>query len=77
MKEYYPVLTGDFNNWLIKYVDLSIVPDTASKSAEKCKNEKIYGCLENEKQYIQAIIDYISGMTDGYAIKAYNELISF
>ena len=77
MKEYYPVLTGDFCNWLIKYVDLSIVPDDLKKSAKRCKNEKIYGSLEDEKQYIQAIIDYISGMTDGYAIKAYNELITF
>ena len=33
--------------------------------------------MENEMDYKQAIIDYISSMTDKFAIKVYEELITF
>ena len=39
--------------------------------------EPVYGCLDNIKLYDRAIIDFISGMTDSYAIKAFDELITF
>ena len=41
------------------------------------QNKKIYGKLETDIIYKQAIIDYISGMTDRYAIEIFNELIRF
>ena len=40
-------------------------------------NEKIYGILGDEKTYIRAILDYISGMTDRFAIKVFNELLTY
>ena len=40
-----------------------------------CKNEKIYGDLSEEKTYIQAVIDFIAGMTDVYAVGAFNQLL--
>ncbi len=73
----YPMLFSDFSSWLKKYVSPEILPVELKADAQKYLNEKIYGALDNEKLYIQAIIDYISGMTDSYAIKIYNELISF
>ena len=39
-------------------------------------NKIIYD-INNEMDYKQAIIDYISGMSDNYAIKIYKELIEF
>ena len=42
----------------------------------KYRNRIIYN-IENEMDYKQAIIDYISGMSDNYAIKIYKELIEF
>ena len=45
--------------------------------AVKWQNRKIYGLLETKKIYAQAIIDYISGMTDRYAIEIFNELIRY
>ena len=33
--------------------------------------------INNEMDYKQAIIDYISSMTDKFAIKVYEELITF
>lgn len=41
------------------------------------ENEKIYGKLESRDLYVRAIVDFISGMTDAYAISVFNELISF
>ena len=33
--------------------------------------------MEKEQDFYQAIIYYISGMTDNYAIDMYNKIISF
>lgn len=77
-KKYYPVLMGAFEEWLIKYCDSSIIPDGAPLSAAlSCENKKIYGELGEEKIYIQAILDFISGMSDRYAIKVFNELLNY
>ena len=43
----------------------------------KCQNRKIYSRLETKEIYMGAIIDYISGMSDNYAIKVFNELITY
>ena len=40
-------------------------------------NKKIYGRLQNRDLYVQAVLDFISGMTDSFAIKIFNELIRF
>ncbi|MBE6827205.1 MAG: HD domain-containing protein [Ruminococcaceae bacterium] len=77
MKSFYPSLAGDFADWLNKYIEPDAVPEKYRENAERCKNRKIYSDLSDKKDYIRAVIDYISGMTDGYAIKVYNELISF
>lgn len=77
-KRYYPVLMGSFDGWLAKYCFADIVPEgNLFNIAINCKNEKIYGSLENEKIYIQAILDFIAGMTDRFAIKVFNELLSY
>lgn len=70
-----PELFRSFAEWLERYCDVSITDEKFD--AQSYENEKIYSDLSDEKTYIQAIIDYISGMTDGYIIKVFNELISF
>lgn len=52
-----------FANWLIKY-------SQNKRRNENDRNKVIYNA-ENERDYKQAIIDYISGMTDTFAIKSY------
>lgn len=47
------------------------------KYTDKYENKKIYGKLEEENIYAEAIVDYIAGMTDKYAIAVFNELITF
>lgn len=66
----------DFKKWLAQYIETDLSRFSwASDMKEKCCNKKIYGTLEKKEQYIQAIIDFISGMTDIYAIKSFNELL--
>ena len=73
----YPNLIEEFTNYLIKYCDYSIIPRNYMEKAIRCKNRKIYQQLQNKNLYIQSILDYISGMTDRYAVKVFNELISY
>ena len=60
--------TKNFKNWLIKYTD-------SSYRNKLLKNEIIYD-ISNPDNYKQAIVDYIFGMTDKYAIKTYNSITS-
>ena len=68
----YPVLVGTFYEWLLKYSD---VGRKEGKSV-KYRNEELY-CLNNRKDYAQAAVDYISGMTDNFAIRVFEEITTF
>lgn len=71
-KDIYPLLIKTFTEWLIKYAN------TGSKERRNLRLEnKIIYNLENENDYTRAIINYISGMTDNFAIKVFQELTSF
>ena len=70
MKLYYPNLITNFIDWINNYWDLNMRKDNII-------NNKVIYNIENEKDYYRAIIDYISGMTDNYAMKSYEEIISF
>ena len=70
--KFYPTLTTDFSDWLVKYSNI----DEKLHTLRKYRNKLIYN-ISDFQDYKQAIIDYISGMSDNYAIKAYRELIEF
>ena len=65
MEELYPELFQEFFKWLDGYTE---------NRAEKFKNDIIFN-IEDEKDFYSAIIYYIAGMTDNYAIKVYNSII--
>lgn len=67
--EVYPILCGVFLEWLKKY--------SYSDDREKFFQNKVLYNLKNEKDYIKAIVDFIAGMTDFFAIKLFNEVIMF
>ena len=80
MEQYYPTLTKSFELHISKYCDITFIPEAYTdlrSNSQRCLNDKIYGCLETRKKYICAIINYISGMTDRFAIKLFEELIHF
>jgi len=68
-KEVYPILSKVFNEWIVKYAAL----DGRNK---RYKNKTLYD-LKDETDYNTAIIDFISGMTDSFAIKMFDEIITF
>ena len=65
----YPKLAGDFLGYISCYTNFKI--------NARYNNIKLYGRLETKKIYAQAIIDYISGMTDRYAVEMFNELLKY
>ena len=77
-RRFTPKLVESFEKWLARYCDVAIIP--AGKLQEislQCENEKIYQELQTCELYVQAIIDYISGMTDRFAISLFNELLEY
>lgn len=73
----YPTLIKDFLQHINQYSTLVPGKPEVAEQLKKYKNTKIYGNLETKEIYAQAIIDYISGMTDRYAITIFNELIKY
>lgn len=49
----------------------------AKEGIDNWENEKIYEKLQSEHLFYMAILDYISGMTDSFAIKVFNELLTY
>ncbi len=73
-----PNLMNSFGKWLSRYVTLPGARlSIAGFERPECDNDKIYRGLETEKLYFRAVIDYIAGMTDNYAISAYQELLKY
>lgn len=68
LKKFYPNLMSSFEEWLQNYWNLD--------RKEIFKNDVIIN-MSNEKEYYKAIIYYISGMTDNFAIDIYNEIVRF
>mgnify|MGYP002624033250 CR=1 FL=1 len=68
----YPTLIVNFRKWLIKYSNI----DVDLKLLRKYNNKIIYD-INNPMDYKQAIIDFISCMTDKYIMRVYTDLITF
>lgn len=65
-----------FIKWLVYYCDVD--KDVFRMPiGNKRGNDIIYKNITTREVYIQAIIDYISGMTDKYAIRLFNSLVRF
>ena len=68
MKKVYPTVFEGFEQWLSNYWNL--------QRNNTFQNDIIIN-VENEKDFCKAIIYYISGMTDNFAINEYNKIIGF
>lgn len=77
LRRYYPTLIKDFLNHIYQYSELKPIDKQKESLLKKYQNKKIYGCLENKTIYAEAIFDYISGMTDRYAVSVFNELLKY
>lgn len=70
MKRYYPFLAEEFSGWLEKYSNVE------DRDNEKYFNNLVYD-LNDINQYSKSIIDYMSGMTDQFIVRVYDEIVSF
>ena len=68
MKKIHPEIFSKFEEWLSDYWEYA--------RKEKNYNDILFD-IENERDYCKAIIYYISGMTDNFAIDTYNKIIGF
>ena len=66
----YPKLGNGFIDFIHNYYDFG------NRDELKLKNKVLFS-IDNEKDFCKAIIYYISGMTDNFAIEIYNEIIHF
>ena len=65
-----------FAEWLGLYVFTNrYYPEKINQISDSAKNKKIYGNLESKEIYLQAVVDFIAGMTDNYAQSAFEELL--
>lgn len=68
LKKIYPDIINDFEKWLELFWN--------KERLDICNNKSIFD-VDNKIELYQAIIYYISGMTDNYAIDIYNKIIKF
>lgn len=77
-KKWRPALMNEFALYLAQYCYVNTVPEGELRArALSCDNRKIYQDLGTKELYTQAVLDYISGMTDRFIIKVFNELLKY
>ncbi len=74
-----------FFEWLLNYVELDEIDmkkkvfmdkkDDFARLRQILDNTKTYKKVEKKEYYIRAVIDFLAGMTDKYAVGAFNQLI--
>jgi dGTPase len=67
----YPTISQIFYGWLEKY------SNAIEYSADRKYKNNVLFKLENEGEYLRSCIDFVSGMTDQFAIRIFEEIISF
>lgn len=70
LERFYPNLSKNFLDFLSTYYDFG------NRKELKLKNDVIFD-ITKPTDFYRAIIYYISGMTDNFAIESYNEIIDF
>lgn len=78
---YYPKLGKTFRDWCIKYADYKPMGTNGIRITDKKRlmrfnTEQIFS-LDDYQSFEKCVIEYISGMTDNFAIEVYEEIISF
>ena len=68
LSKFYPNLISGFSEWFTNF--------STDRTNKNLKNKVLFD-IENPNDYYLAIVTYISGMTDKFAIDMYNEIIGF
>lgn len=73
MLKQFPLLSETFESWLTKYTAYNV----SQKDVLKYNEIQPVFDTTSEESYRKCIIEFISGMTDHFAINVYEEIISF
>ena len=73
---YYPELCRTFEDWLVKYTNYQPTGEKDRKKMMRYNTIEVFDISDHES-YEKCVIEYISGMTDQFAIKCFEEIISF
>ncbi len=78
---YYPNLFNTFEDWLIKHSNYRPYSVTKMNFEDRKHilhyNTPVIFDINDEDSFTKCIVEYISGMTDQFAIKIYEEIITF
>ena len=77
---YYQNLNKTFSDWLIKYSNYMPLSANGQRLDRKKLlrfNTPVIFNIEDRDSFEKCVVEYISGMTDAYAIQVYQEIISF
>jgi len=74
--KYAPNLSKTFINWLIKYTNYKPKGNEDAKEKMHFMTKEVFD-VNDAESFEKCVIEYISGMTDQYAITVYEEIISF
>lgn len=69
-------LSSEFETWLVKYTNYQPVFQKDRKRIFRYDTKTVFDIFDNES-YEKCVIEFISGMTDQFAIEVYNEIITF
>ncbi len=70
--QYTPKLLKTFVDWVIKYANY----DKDRKEVLHYQTKEVFN-INDEESFEKCVIEYISGMTDQYAISVFEEIVSF
>ncbi len=69
---YTPNLQKTFVDWVVKYSNY----DVSRKKILRYETKEVFD-VTNDESWEKCVLEYISGMTDQYAITVFNEILSF
>lgn len=73
---YYPKLCATYEEWLVKYSNYRPRGHEDRKQMMRCDTKETFD-VNDPASYQKCAIEYISGMTDQFAIQVYEEIIMF
>lgn len=73
---HFPKLLENFEDWLVRYTNYVPARQPDRKRLLRCAAPQVFD-VTNDESWQKCLIEYISGMTDQFAIGLYEEIISF
>lgn len=72
----FTTLGSNFEEWLIRYTNYTPVSAPDARAIHKWDTPTVFDVTDNES-FQKCVIEYISGMTDQFAIRCFEEIVSF